>query len=222
MTDNGRKTGPRCIAIVGPFASGKTSLLEEILARTGTIEKPGTVGNGTTVGNSSAEARAHSMSVELNVAETNFMGDSYTFLDCPGSVEFNYESEPAVAAIDAAIVVAEPDEKKMPALQVVLRGLNERGIPHFLFLNKIDKATIGVGDALAMLQPASDVPLVLDRSPSSRMGRRPASSTSRSTAPSFTASTRRARWSPSTTTSARGATKRGSPCWSASPTTTTP
>lgn len=170
MTDTGRKAGPRCIAIVGPFASGKTSLLEEILARTGAIEKPGAVANGTTVGDASPEARAHSMSVELNVAETNFMGESYTFLDCPGSVEFNYESGPIATAIDAAIVVAEPDEKKVPALQVVLRGLEERGIPHFLFLNKIDKANMGVRDALAMLQPASSKPLVLRQIPISDGG----------------------------------------------------
>ena len=222
MTDNGRKTGPRCIAIVGPFASGKTSLLEEILARTGTIEKPGAVANGTTVGDSSPEARAHSMSVELNVAEATFMGESYTFLDCPGSVEFNYESDPALAAADAAIVVAEPDEKKIPALQVVLRGLHERGIPHFLFLNKIDKATIGVRDALAMLQPASDVPLVLRQIPIlqerhrrrlHRSRARPRLHLSRACA--------RARWSPSRTAIGRCATKRASPCWSASPTMTT-
>jgi elongation factor G len=165
MSDIPRKTGPRCIAILGPFASGKTSLLEEILARTGAIEKPGSVANGTSVGDASPEARAHAMSVELNTAETTFMGESYTFLDCPGSVEFQYESEPLAAAIDAAIVVAEPDEKKIPALQVVLRGLEERRIPHFLFLNKIDKASMRVRDALAMLQPASSTPLVLRQIP---------------------------------------------------------
>jgi elongation factor G len=165
MTDNGRKTGPRCIAIVGPFASGKTSLLEEILARTGTVDKAGSVANGNTVGDASPEARAHAMSVEMNVAETTFMDDSYTFLDCPGSVEFGYESEPVAAAVDAAIVVAEPDEKKIPALQVVLRNLEERRIPRFLFLNKIDKASMSVRDALAMLQPASGTPLVLRQIP---------------------------------------------------------
>ncbi len=165
MSDNGRKTGPRCFAIVGPFASGKTSLLEAILARTGAVEKPGVVANGNTVGDSSPEARAHSMSVELNVAETTFMDETFTFLDCPGSVEFDYESEPLVAGIDAAIVVAEPDEKKIPALQVVLRHLEERGIPHFLFLNKIDKASMGVRDALQLLQPASETPLVLRQIP---------------------------------------------------------
>ena len=159
------QNGPRSIAIVGPFASGKTSLLEAILARTGAIEKPGAVANGTSVGDSSPEARAHSMSVELNIAETKFMDESFTFLDCPGSVEFNYESEPLVAGVDAAIVVAEPDEKKIPALQVVLRHLEERSIPRFLFLNKIDKASMGVRDALAMLQPASETPLVLRQIP---------------------------------------------------------
>ncbi len=165
MSDNGRKTGPRCFAIVGPFASGKTSLLEAILARSGALEKPGVVANGNTIGDSSPEARAHSMSVELNVGEATFMDETFTFLDCPGSVEFDYESEPLVAGIDAAIVVAEPDEKKIPALQVVLRHLEERGIPHFLFLNKIDKASMGVRDALQLLQPASETPLVLRQIP---------------------------------------------------------
>ena len=165
MADNGRKTGPRCIAIVGPFASGKTSLLEEILARTGAVEKPGAVANGSTIGDSSPEARAHSMSVEMNIAEVTFMDETYTFLDCPGSVEFSYESEPVAAGVDAAVVVAEPDEKKIPALQVVLRNLEERGIPRFLFLNKIDKASMGVRDALALLQPASATPLVLRQIP---------------------------------------------------------
>ena len=165
MSDNGRKTGPRCIAIVGPFAGGKTSLLEAILARTGAIDKPGSVTNGSSVGDASAEARAHSMSVELNVAETTFMDDTYTFLDCPGSVEFAFEGEPLVGGIDAAIVVAEPDEKKISALQVVMRHLEERNVPRFLFLNKIDKATMGVRDALAMLQPASETPLVLRQIP---------------------------------------------------------
>jgi elongation factor G len=170
MSDNGRRTGPRAIAIVGPFASGKTSLLEEILARTGVVDKAGAVAGGTSVGDGSAEARAHAMSVELNVAETTFMDESYTFLDCPGSVEFNFESEPVLAAVDAAIVVAEPDEKKVPALQVVLRGLEERRIPRFLFLNKIDKANMGVRDALDLLQPASAIPLVLRQIPTLKDG----------------------------------------------------
>ncbi len=72
-----------------PFRSGKTTLLEAILARTGAIQRQGTVEAGTSVGDASKEARHHKMSVELTVATTDFMGDSYTFIDCPGSVEFH-------------------------------------------------------------------------------------------------------------------------------------
>ena len=39
----GRIKGPRCIALIGPFASGKTTLLEAILARTGAINRQGTI-----------------------------------------------------------------------------------------------------------------------------------------------------------------------------------
>ena len=159
MSETNRSSGPRCIAIVGPFSSGKTSVLEAILDRAGAIDKPGSLIEGTSVGDASPEARAHNMSVELNVAHADFMGESYTFLDCPGSVEFVHESEPVTAAVDAAIIVVEPDEKKIPALQVVMKALEQRGIPRIIFLNKIDKATIGARDALAMLQPASETPM---------------------------------------------------------------
>ena len=85
MAQNGtRATGPRCIALVGPFQSGKTTLLEAILARTGAIQRQGTIEAGNTVGDASKEARDHKMSVELSVASTTFMGDAYTFVDCPG------------------------------------------------------------------------------------------------------------------------------------------
>src|SRR5471032_318876 len=153
--------GPRCIALVGPFQSGKTTLLEAILARTGAIQRQGTVEAGTTVGDASKEARHHKMSVELTVATTEFMGDSYTFIDCPGSVEFIHDMRAALPAIDAAIVVCEADEKKMPQLQIILRELEDLNIPRFLFLNKIDKAETKVMEALAILQPASRKPLVM-------------------------------------------------------------
>ena len=161
----GRVAGPRCIALVGPFASGKTSLLEAILARTGAISRQGTVSEKNTVGDASPEARAHLMSVEVNVAETEFMGDRLTFLDCPGSIEFAFESEGVLAAVDLAIVVAEADEKKIPALQVILKSLEDRAIPRILFLNKVDKAGAGVRKTLETLQPASGVPLVLRHIP---------------------------------------------------------
>ena len=160
-----RATGPRCIALVGPFQSGKTTLLEAILARTGVIARQGNVEAGNTVGDASREARHHRMSVELTAATTDFMGDAYTFLDCPGSVEFVHDMRAILPAIDAAVVVCEMDDKKVPQLQLILRELEDRKVPRILFLNKIDKADAGVHDVLALLQPASRTKLVLRQIP---------------------------------------------------------
>jgi elongation factor G len=166
MGQNGNSPrGPRCIALAGPFQSGKTTLLEAILARTGAIQRQGTVEAGTTVGDGSPEARHHNMSVEVSVASTNFLGDTYTFIDCPGSIEFMHDMRAALPAVDAAVVVCEADERKVPQLQLVLRELEELGIPRFLFLNKIDKADQRVRETIKLLQPASRVPLVLRQIP---------------------------------------------------------
>lgn len=160
-----RRTGPKCIAIVGPFASGKTTLLEAILARTGAIPRQNPVSSGNTVSDHSPEARAHAMSVEATFATTDFMGEQITFVDCPGSIEFAFEAEPVLAACDLAVVVAEADEKKIPALQLIMRKLDDLAIPRILFLNKVDKAIAGVRETLKMLQPASSVPLLLRQIP---------------------------------------------------------
>ena len=108
--------GPRCIALVGPFQSGKTTLLEAILARTNAIPRAGSVDAGTSVGDASAEARHHKTGIGLAAVTTTFMGDSYTFVDCPGSVEFANDMRAALPAVDAAVVVCEADEKKLPQL----------------------------------------------------------------------------------------------------------
>ena len=97
----------RNVAIVGPYLSGKTTLLESLLYVTGAISRKGSVKDGNTVGDSATEARDRQMSVEVSAASTEYESVRFTFLDCPGSVEFAQETYNALMGIDAAIVVCE-------------------------------------------------------------------------------------------------------------------
>ena len=163
---NGREpAGPRLIAIVGPYQSGKTTLLEALLFRAGATTRQGKAVDKSMAGDATTEARAHGMGVEANVAGLTYMGDHFSFIDCPGSIEFSEDAKAVLPVCDAAIVVVDADAKKAPALQLILRELDQMGVPRIVFLNKIDKADSAPRDVLAWMQPASSKPLMLRQLP---------------------------------------------------------
>ena len=160
-----KPTGPRSIALIGPYTSGKTTLLESILHATGATGRKGTAKDNNMVGDHSDEARARQMGTELNVATASFMGDSLTFLDCPGSIELMQETLNAIIGVDAAVVVCEADPAKTLALSPLLKALEDLGIPRMLFVNKMDKAVGAAQDLVDSLQAVSAAPLVLRHMP---------------------------------------------------------
>jgi elongation factor G len=156
----------RCVALVGPYLSGKTSLMEALLFASGSIPRHGSVRDGNTVGDHVAEARARQMSTELNVAEAKFLDDPWTILDCPGNVELIYEAQQAMLAADVVVVVCEPEVERAVTVSALLRFLDRHDIPHMVFINKLDAAGAGrVRDVLAALQSHSERPLVLRQVP---------------------------------------------------------
>ena len=105
------------------------------------------------------------MSTELTVATTTYLGDQWTFIDCPGSVELAQESFNALMVADAAVVVCEPGAEKALGVAPTLRFLDNRRIPHVIFINRMDAATSGVRETLEALQGVSERPLVLREIP---------------------------------------------------------
>lgn len=156
---------PRVAAIIGPYLSGKTSLLESILVVTGVVHRKGNIRDGSTLGDSSKEARDRGMGTEVNIVSTEYLGEQWTFLDCPGSVELSQDSINAMAIADIAIVVAEPEPEKSVTISPVLKTLNANGIPHIVFINKMDLSETSVRNTLEALQEISAKPLVLREIP---------------------------------------------------------
>ncbi len=156
----------RCAALVGPYLSGKTSLLESLLSAAGATTRKGSVRDGNTVGDSSPEAKARQMSVEVNVASFDFLGERWTVLDCPGSVELVCETQSALMVADLAVIVAEAVPEKAVLLAPLFKFLDDNRIPHLLFINKVDSlGDLRVRDVVQAYQAVSARKLVLREVP---------------------------------------------------------
>jgi elongation factor G len=157
--------GLRNVAIIGPYLSGKTTLLESLLFVTGAISRKGSVKDSNTVGDSATEARERQMSVEVSAASTEYEDVRFTFIDCPGSVEFAQETYNALMGVDAAIVVCEPITDRVLTLAPLFKFLDDWEIPHLVFVNKMDRANINVLETLHGLKAVSSRPLVAHQYP---------------------------------------------------------
>jgi len=158
-------SAPRCVALVGPYLSGKTTLLEALLSTCGAIHRRGTAKEGNTVGDAAPEARKRNMSTEVSVASAEFLGERWHFLDCPGSIEFLQDARNAMMVADVAVVVVDPEPDKALVVGPTLHYLRENGIPHMIFINKVDHPHVPVAEVMEALQSVSTQSLVLRHVP---------------------------------------------------------
>ena len=155
----------RVAALVGPYGSGKTTLLESLLFASESIQRKGTIKDKTTVGDAMPEARQRGMSVEINVANGTFLSDRWCFLDCPGSIEFQQDGFHALMVADVAVVVVEPEPTRAVMVAPMLKFLDQRQIPHLIFINKVESGEPRLRETLEALQSISERPLVLRELP---------------------------------------------------------
>ncbi len=137
-TQNGRS--PRSVALVGPYSSGKSTLFEALLEVAGTaVKRP-------------ADPKNRPATTEVRFGHCSYLDDARTILDCPGSIEFSNETCCALAMADLAVVVCEPAPARALTVAPLLKLLADEGVPHMLFVNKIDTLEGSVRDTLAALR----------------------------------------------------------------------
>jgi elongation factor G len=139
--------------------------MEAILFQTGAIHRKGSVSQGNTVGDASPEGRDRQMTIEPNIAHFEYLGEPWSIVDCPGSVELARDRDTSLMAADLAVIVAPPEPDRALTLAPIFKTLDEFEIPHVVFINKMDKASERVRDVLEALQGLSAHPLVLRQMP---------------------------------------------------------
>lgn len=153
MTSGRNGGSPRSVALVGPYGSGKSTLFEALMDAAGAaVKRP-------------ADPRNRPMTTEIRLGHCTYLGDPWSIMDCPGSIEFSHETRSALEMADIAIVVCEPDPAHATVVAPLLKTLADAAIPHMVFINKIDRLEDGVADTVAALQAHASAPLVLRQMP---------------------------------------------------------
>ncbi|MEO1494680.1 MAG: elongation factor G [Pseudomonadota bacterium] len=136
----------KCIAILGPNGVGKSVLTERLCGlEGGRISAP----------------EPH----EMRMAGMTFLDEPWTVLDCPGSLEFLQQSMDALLVADIAVICVAPDPDQAVLSAPFIRLAEQAGVPHVLFINRIDETQSRARDIVAGLQSYSRGPVVLRQIP---------------------------------------------------------
>src|SRR5579863_2258580 len=116
-------SGVRDVAMVGPHHSGKTTLVEAMLAFAGAIARKGSVVDNTATTDHDPESHAHQMSVAPGFANLTSAGVRVNLIDCPGAIDFFEDTKFALLAADAAVVVVEADPNRIAQVETLVEHL---------------------------------------------------------------------------------------------------
>ncbi|WP_298335299.1 elongation factor G [Ferrimicrobium sp.] len=129
----------RTVVCVGPPGAGKTSLVEAILFRAGSLPHKGRIEDGTTVSDHTPEEINHGYSIDASTIATEYENVKINLIDTPGSSEFFATTALAMEAADAALVVIDAQTVTNPELLLLWNLLNTRQLPRLVFINKCDR-----------------------------------------------------------------------------------
>ncbi|WP_189018261.1 elongation factor G-like protein EF-G2 [Paenarthrobacter histidinolovorans] len=141
---NGAVSGPRNpaqirnVALVGHSGSGKSMLVEALLAATGAITRMGSISEGTTVSDADPSAIHQQRSVTLSVAPILIGDIKVNLIDTPGYTDFTGELRAGLRAADAALFVVSAVEG-IDGATVALWGECEKiRLPRAVVISKLD------------------------------------------------------------------------------------
>jgi len=128
----------RNIALVGHSDSGKTTLIDALLAATGVISAPGSVEKGTTVCDFDTLEKEHRHSLDVGITSCNAQGKHINLIDTPGLPDFIGRGLSVLSAVETGAVVINAQAGIEPVTQRMWRAAENRNLCRLIVINKID------------------------------------------------------------------------------------
>jgi len=144
----------RNVVLVGPGGSGKTTLVEMLLATAQAVPRAGSVDEGTTVSDHDPGERQHGRSHALTVAPLVHGGIKVNLLDTPGYADFVGEVRAGLRAADCALFVVAANEAVDAGTLGLWRECAQVGMPRAVVVTRLDQARADYEGMLAQAQAA--------------------------------------------------------------------
>ncbi len=142
----------RTVALVGHGDSGKTTLAEALLQRSGAIPLMGTLERGDTVCDFDPMEREYRHSLAAALVHFSHAGAEINLIDSPGFPDFIGHAIPALAAVETALVVVNAQTGIELTTQRMMNAARERGLCRMLVVSKIDAERIDLPTLVANLR----------------------------------------------------------------------
>lgn len=128
----------RNVALLGHSGSGKTSLMDMLLAKAGSIGEPGSLDRGTTVGDFDPLEKAYQHSLDSAIASLEFEGVHVNLLDTPGDPDFRGPALAAMGAAETAAIVVNAAHGIEMSTRRLMRRARKRKLCRILVINRMD------------------------------------------------------------------------------------
>lgn len=142
----------RNVALISHGGAGKTTLAEAMLFDAGAIGRMGSVDAGTATLDWDPDEQKRQQSINLAIGSLEHDGVRVTLVDTPGYADYQADVVQALAAVDAAIIVVDASAGVEVGTEEVWRLAEERKLPRFVFINKMDRENANYDAALDALK----------------------------------------------------------------------
>lgn len=141
----------RNLALVGHSSSGKTSVCEALLFKSGVTNRLGKVDDGNTVTDFEKEEISRKVSISTATAVTSWKDFKINLIDTPGYFDFSGEVYSALRASEAALVILDAQNSIEVGAEKVLKYTESIELPRIIFVNKMDKENVNFAKVVSDL-----------------------------------------------------------------------